>query len=145
MFMIRRRYTRIQVQTVPQVMCRVNFALFWEEVYYMIKAQQHETFMHALFLLGAEHKFPSLNDSSSISLSIVIPAYNEENRLPSMIDETIDFLEERAAQSSMFKYEMIIVDDGSKDKTTNVGLSYTKKLTSEKCRVLTLGKKRPKQ
>ena len=103
--------------------------------------QQHKTFSTCIVTsVGGKHKFPSLDDNASIDLSVVIPAYNEENRLPSMLEETIEILEERAAQNSMFKYEMIIVDDGSKDTTTNVGLIYTKRLTSEKCRVLTLGK-----
>ena len=84
--------------------------------------------------------FPSMTDKASIELSVVIPAYNEENRLPSMLVETVDFLEKRKTETPTFSYEIIIVDDGSGDKTTDVGISYTKVLTSEKCRVLTLAR-----
>ena len=69
-----------------------------------------------------------------------MPAYNEENRLPSMLRETIDYLEDRKKNQSGFKYEIIIVDDGSKDKTSQVALAYSKEVSVENCRVLTLGK-----
>ena len=69
-----------------------------------------------------------------------MPAYNEENRLPSMLRETIDYLEDRKKNQSGFKYEIIVVDDGSKDKTSQVALAYSKEISVEKCRVLTLGK-----
>ena len=45
-------------------------------------------------------------------LSIIIPAYNEQNRLPTTILETISWCEE-----NIKTYEIIIVDDGSTDET----------------------------
>ena len=45
-------------------------------------------------------------------LSVVIPAYNEENRLPTTIKEIISYLDQGNAD-----YEIIIVDDGSTDNT----------------------------
>jgi glycosyltransferase involved in cell wall biosynthesis len=45
-------------------------------------------------------------------VSIVIPAYNEEARLPASLDRVIDFL----AQQS-YDREIIVSDDGSTDKT----------------------------
>lgn len=45
-------------------------------------------------------------------LSIVIPAYNEEKRLPRTLMRTVPFL--RAHPAS---FEVVIVDDGSKDET----------------------------
>lgn len=55
-------------------------------------------------------------------LSIVIPAYNEEQRLPRTLGRTIPFLREKG-----LSFELVIVDDGSKDKTVEVvrGLSTT--------------------
>jgi len=85
-------------------------------------------------------QFPSLNDNSSVELSVIVPAYNEENRLPTMLRETIDVLEERKKSQPSYKYEIIIVDDGSKDKTTQVALKYSKEISVENCRVLTLAK-----
>jgi len=83
--------------------------------------------------------FPSLSSAASINLSVIVPAYNEEERLPKMLDECLEFLESRASS-----YEVIIVDDGSKDGTTAVGLDYVEKFGCDKVRVLTLGKNRGK-
>lgn len=62
--------------------------------------------------------FPSLFESPSLDLSIVIPAYNEEERLPVMLEESVSYL----VQNFSDKFEIILVDDGSKDKTTAVAL-----------------------
>jgi len=43
-----------------------------------------------------------------------------------------------------FTYEIILVDDGSKDKTTSMGLSYIEKESIERIRVFTLKKNRGK-
>lgn len=88
--------------------------------------------------------FPSLEDSASVSLSVIVPAYNEENRLPVMLDECFDYLESRSKNKNNFTYEVIVVNDGSSDKTTEVALSYARKYGCEKCRVLTLVKNRGK-
>ena len=48
------------------------------------------------------------------SLSIVIPAYNEETRLPSTVEKLERFL---ASSHGWDSIEIVIVDDGSKDKT----------------------------
>jgi glycosyltransferase involved in cell wall biosynthesis len=47
------------------------------------------------------------------SISIVIPAYNEEARLPSTLDKVIGYLERKQFAFS----EILVVDDGSKDGT----------------------------
>jgi glycosyltransferase involved in cell wall biosynthesis len=49
-------------------------------------------------------------------LTIVIPAYNEENRLPPTIRETLGW----ADRTPVFEVELIIVDDGSEDRTCNI-------------------------
>ena len=83
--------------------------------------------------------FPSLDSPGSINLSVIVPAYNEELRLPKMLEECLEFLEARKSS-----YEVIIVDDGSKDTTTEVGLGYVDRYGSEKVRVLSLAKNRGK-
>lgn len=45
-------------------------------------------------------------------LSIVIPAYNEEDRLPTTIPLVMSFLSRQG-----YSYEVIVVDDGSTDRT----------------------------
>jgi glycosyltransferase involved in cell wall biosynthesis len=47
------------------------------------------------------------------SLSIIIPAYNEESRLPSTLKTVTSYL----ARRDWSFYEIIVVDDGSKDGT----------------------------
>ncbi len=48
-------------------------------------------------------------------LSVVIPCYNEEQRLPRTIEQVERFLDERKTD-----YELILVDDGSADGTRQV-------------------------
>jgi dolichyl-phosphate beta-glucosyltransferase len=47
------------------------------------------------------------------SISIVIPAYNEEARLPASLDQVIDYLGARNFEFA----EIVVVDDGSRDGT----------------------------
>ncbi len=56
------------------------------------------------------------------SLSIVIPAYNEEKRLPATLDRVLAWLEKRALGFS----ELIVVDDGSRDNTVCVAESRSR-------------------
>lgn len=51
----------------------------------------------------------------AIHLSVVIPAYNEEKRLPQTLDSVLDFLKQQPYRS-----EVIVSDDGSTDKTAQV-------------------------
>jgi len=48
-------------------------------------------------------------------LSVVIPAYNEEKRLPKTLKEISSYLEKQN-----YDYEIIVVNDGSKDKTAEI-------------------------
>ena len=52
-------------------------------------------------------------------LSIVIPAYNEEARIEATILENIDYLSSRE-----FSWEIVVVDDGSVDKTADIMQRY---------------------
>jgi dolichyl-phosphate beta-glucosyltransferase len=51
--------------------------------------------------------------SSSPLLSIVIPAYNEERRLPRTLNRTTAYLERNLHEP----FEIVVVDDGSRDRT----------------------------
>ncbi|XP_071951572.1 dolichyl-phosphate beta-glucosyltransferase-like [Antedon mediterranea] len=88
--------------------------------------------------------FPSIDDPPNIELSVVVPSYNEEERLPIMLDEALEYLESRQKENSSFTYEIVVVDDGSKDKTSEVALEYCKKWSISKVRVLTLAQNRGK-
>lgn len=61
-----------------------------------------------------------------------------------MLDECMDYLEEKSKQNSKFNYEVIVVSDGSRDKTVQCALRYGERYTSEKFRVLDLIENRGK-
>uniref|UniRef100_A0A915Q6A0 Dolichyl-phosphate beta-glucosyltransferase n=1 Tax=Setaria digitata TaxID=48799 RepID=A0A915Q6A0_9BILA len=72
-------------------------------------------------------------------LSIIIPAMNEQERLPVMLNECLSYLEDRQNKDDLFTYEVIVVDDGSTDRTADTGYRYTEKC-GRKIRVLKLEK-----
>jgi dolichyl-phosphate beta-glucosyltransferase len=51
----------------------------------------------------------------AIYLSVVIPAYNEAERLPQTLDSILDFLKQQPYDS-----EIVVSDDGSSDRTVQV-------------------------
>lgn len=53
-----------------------------------------------------------------IRLSIVLPAYNEEERLPATIAAWVEFLDAQA-----LTWEIVVSDDGSSDGTSRVALA----------------------
>lgn len=55
-------------------------------------------------------------------LSIIIPAYNEEKRLPKTLDQVIAFL-----QSQDYPAEVLVVENGSIDRTFTVAQSFMEK------------------
>lgn len=89
---------------------------------------------------------PTLDDAPTVQLSIVVPMYNEAERLGAMLDDCIAWLEaQRAAQAALAapseaapsaaaepllapltRYEVLLVDDGSRDTTCDVALAYAK-------------------
>ncbi len=57
----------------------------------------------------------------SIFLSVVIPAHNEENRLPDTLEQVFRFL-----QKQSFSSEVIVVENGSTDNTFEVAQTFAK-------------------
>lgn len=55
-------------------------------------------------------------------LSIIIPAYNEESRLPQTLDFIADFVE-----SQTYKTEVLVIDDGSHDRTAGVVKEFSRR------------------
>ncbi len=53
--------------------------------------------------------------SPAVDISVVVPAYNEERRLPPTLIDIIDFFDRKG-----WRYEVIVVDDGSTDNTAEV-------------------------
>lgn len=77
-------------------------------------------------------------------LSCIVPAFDETKRLPVMLEETVGHLESRQKKDSKFTYEIIIVDDGSRDNTVELALDLAKKYSKVDLRVLALEKNRGK-
>src|SRR5271168_5064543 len=70
----------------------------------------------------AIHAAPSQMNSPTLDLSVVIPAYNEEDRLPKTLDCIFAYLQARSCRA-----EIIVVDDGSSDRTAEIVIAYRQK------------------
>lgn len=57
---------------------------------------------------------------NSLDLSIVIPAFNEEDRLASGLEKALDYLEARE-----ISHEILVADDGSTDRTSDVARDFS--------------------
>jgi len=57
--------------------------------------------------------------SLSTFLSVVIPAHNEENRLPKTLEQVLGFLDEQS-----FTSEVVVVENGSVDRTLDVAKDF---------------------
>ncbi|KAM5289208.1 dolichyl-phosphate beta-glucosyltransferase isoform 2-T2 [Ctenodactylus gundi] len=61
---------------------------------------RHEEEKFFLSAKGQKETLPSIWDSPTKQLSVVVPSYNEEKRLPVMMDEALDYLEKRQKYGS---------------------------------------------
>lgn len=55
------------------------------------------------------------NDGGGVFLSVVIPAYNEEKRLPKTLKAVVEYLKRQN-----YTWEIAVVNDGSKDRTADI-------------------------
>ncbi|KZW00027.1 hypothetical protein EXIGLDRAFT_723178 [Exidia glandulosa HHB12029] len=77
----------------------------------------------------------------SLKLSVIVPAYNESLRLPVMLDDALEHLRKTPERT----FEVIVVDDESKDDTSAFALSYSEKYKDlAEIRVVRLRKNRGK-
>ena len=78
-------------------------------------------------------------DKKNLSISIVIPVYNEDKRIGVFLTNTVNYLSKRN-----FLYELVIVDDGSTDRTVVVVDSFLREKLPGKYRILNLPANRGK-
>jgi len=76
-------------------------------------------------------------DGRPIERSIIVPSYNEELRLPPSLDRIAAYVVESGRCT-----EVLVVDDGSKDKTAAVAAAYADRIAN--LRVLKNGENRGK-
>jgi len=55
-------------------------------------------------------------------LSIIIPAHNEEHRLPGSLNKVLSFL-----QYQPYQAEVLVVENGSQDRTAEIALRFTER------------------
>lgn len=60
--------------------------------------------------------------AEEILLSLILPAYNEEKRLPECMEKVAEFVASRPEP-----IEVILVENGSRDRTYEMGLEYAEK------------------
>jgi len=65
---------------------------------------------------------PNLSSAAEIVISVVVPAFNEEARIKAMLAEAVNYLDKTYLGNS--EWEILIVDDGSMDRTTDVALDW---------------------
>ncbi|CDK26335.1 unnamed protein product [Kuraishia capsulata CBS 1993] len=71
------------------------------------------------------HALPPKNSAATdgIKISLVVPCYNETQRLKLMLDEAVSYLKSKYPDA----YEIVLVDDGSKDGTAEYALKLASK------------------
>ena len=74
-----------------------------------------------------------------MSVSVIIPAYNEAERLPLTLRATADYFEAR-----LEPFEMLVVDDGSTDGTTQVVADFARQRPALSIQCLSYGGNRGK-
>jgi glycosyltransferase involved in cell wall biosynthesis len=75
--------------------------------------------------------------SGAPDLSIIIPSYNEELRLPETLEKIAAYL-----KTSQLETEVLVVDDGSSDRTAAVAQAFVERIPS--LRVISNGENRGK-
>jgi dolichyl-phosphate beta-glucosyltransferase len=66
---------------------------------------------------------PTLSSAGDIAISVVVPAYNEAKRIKNMLAEAVSYL-----TKTYVEWEILVVDDGSADKTSEVVLKWAAEL-----------------
>ncbi|MCC0177861.1 glycosyltransferase family 2 protein [Waterburya agarophytonicola K14] len=77
------------------------------------------------------HNHPSVIDPPQLDLSIVVPIYNEAESVETLVSAIAD-----SVQETHLNYEIICIDDGSKDGSTKVLTNLARRRTDLKAVIL---------
>jgi cellulose synthase/poly-beta-1,6-N-acetylglucosamine synthase-like glycosyltransferase len=83
-------------------------------VYWLFQTKR-EVVISTLYQDYKQIEKPDLQDEGSVDLSIVVPMFNEQDRLGKMYSEALGYL-----KNKKITHEFILVDDGSTDGTFRV-------------------------
>ena len=111
--------------------------MYWSPAPIVIRESEKKYRSHS----SQNSPFPlaRLSDPSAVDLTIVIPAYNETERLPLMMASTIGHLTSPPLQRTR-TFEILVVDDGSTDGTSAAALQLAAQYPKCDIRVVTLEK-----
>ncbi|CEF62930.1 Diacylglycerol O-acyltransferase 1 [Strongyloides ratti] len=105
-----------------------------QEICYQIgDLRSQKDFMEKIYSYKDDIEFDNLlNENGSriytdpkCYLSVIIPAMNEQDRIHIMLKECTEYLSKRSINDSKFSYEIIVVDDGSKDNTSEIAYKFS--------------------
>ncbi|KAI9014144.1 nucleotide-diphospho-sugar transferase [Hyaloraphidium curvatum] len=85
-----------------------------------------------------------LADGGTVSLSVIVPSYNETKRLAGMLTDALRYCRAREKERKGFTFEVIVVDDGSRDGTSECALDFAAAANAPEIRVLTFERNRGK-
>ena len=77
------------------ILCFVAFIFATSESIPTVKVFESEKTFKSSKNSGDLEAFPSLDNEATVDLSVIVPAYNEEQRLPKMLEECTNYLEKR--------------------------------------------------
>lgn len=89
-----------------------------------------------------KHPLPRLDDQATVDFSVVVPCYNESERIEIMLDEALPELKSVYGDS----WELVLVNDASTDDTVGVALRWAAKnrLLQDQFRIIELKHNRGK-
>merc|ERR1719233_2855639 len=113
----------------------ISSVLIWllSPIYTLTSTKLRTKYYYKHHQFDTKMLFPDIFCKSEVYLSIVMPAYNESKRIEKTLNNTLKFLKDKN-----FRWELIVVDDGSSDNTTSVVLEWIKRnqLTTQHVRAL---------
>ncbi len=72
----------------------------------------------------------NINEVHCEKISVIIPAYNEEKNIVNTLKETVEVF-----KNLDYDFELIVVNDGSKDKTYNIAKKYVEETKDVKNKI----------